>query len=216
MRALVYRCPFCSANVDVPEDHLTGPVICPNPGCGRPFELEMPKAQLVGSHDEGQPAEITPSEEVRSGDEQTIRSIHPAMFRKHPLRFLTFSGLVVLGVAGLIAGGANFTQLPSQVGIVALVAGAGALAWWWLQTQFVTLTVTDKRSILQTGLIARRTSEVRHDDVRNLQIDQTLMERLLGVGDLAISSAGQADLEIFVKGVPQPNLIAELIRDRQA
>jgi hypothetical protein len=37
------------------------------------------------------------------------------------------------------------------------------------------------------------------------------MERLFGVGTIAISSAGQGDIEIVVPGIPSPNKIKEII-----
>jgi uncharacterized membrane protein YdbT with pleckstrin-like domain len=75
--------------------------------------------------------------------------------------------------------------------------------------------VTNRRTVLRRGLLARETSEVRHRDVRNVQVNQTTFERLLGVGDLALSSAGQSDFEIAVKGIPNPNRVADVIRDMQ-
>ncbi|MDQ3333471.1 MAG: PH domain-containing protein, partial [Planctomycetota bacterium] len=87
---------------------------------------------------------------------------------------------------------------------------------WWAQTRFTMLTITSRRSTLRRGLIARETSEVQHRDVRNLQINQTTLERLLGVGDIAISSAGQDGLEIHVEGIPHPEKVAAVVRDMQS
>ena len=89
------------------------------------------------------------------------------------------------------------------------------MAYFWFLSLFVTLTVTTKRSILRKGLISKRTSEVEHDDVRNIQVDQNVVQRLLNIGHISISSAGQSTMEIVARGVPDPEGIASVIREHQ-
>ncbi len=123
---------------------------------------------------------------------------------------------------GLLIGlGGRYLSLPWDMMIDWIIggtlAGIGAVALfiWWVKTLGVTLEVTSKRTRLSRGLIAKPSSEVQRDDVRNIQIDQTFIGRLVNVGSLAISSSGQDDLEIEVKGLSGSGQIAELIRDRQ-
>jgi len=56
---------------------------------------------------------------------------------------------------------------------------------------------------------------VRHDDVRNIQVNQNIYQRAVGTGDIAISSAGQDNLEIDVDSIPQPEELATTVRDLQ-
>jgi uncharacterized membrane protein YdbT with pleckstrin-like domain len=105
--------------------------------------------------------------------------------------------------------------LGAYVGIGLASLGLALLGFWWLEVISATLTVTTKRTIHRTGILSRQTSEVRHNDVRNLQLDQSALERLFGVGDIAISSAGQANLEIVADAIPHPERIIETIRERQ-
>jgi uncharacterized membrane protein YdbT with pleckstrin-like domain len=79
----------------------------------------------------------------------------------------------------------------------------------------VRLHITDERTLLVEGIISRYSTEVRHEDVRNLQVEQTALQRILGVGQIEISSSGQSAMEIVVKGVPDPQGIADLIRRHQ-
>ena len=74
-----------------------------------------------------------------------------------------------------------------------------------------TLTITTKRTIITRGILSKSTSEVMHDDIRNIQTHQTFLQRILDVGYMAISSAGQSDVEIAVKGIPDPDGIKDLI-----
>jgi len=59
---------------------------------------------------------------------------------------------------------------------------ASVVGYWMLLSQFTTLTVTDDRTIYQEGFVSRETSEVQHNDVRNIQLDQSFVRRLLGIG----------------------------------
>ena len=45
-----------------------------------------------------------------------------------------------------------------------------------------------------------------------IHIDQTMIERILNVGDISASSAGQEDIEIVARGFRNPEKIVEQIR----
>jgi uncharacterized membrane protein YdbT with pleckstrin-like domain len=89
--------------------------------------------------------------------------------------------------------------------------GVVILFVWWLQCQATTLTVTQERTILRKGLLSKSTTEVWHKDVRNVQISQGLLQRLLGVGTVGISSAGQGGVEILAVGIPDPAGVRRII-----
>ncbi len=120
--------------------------------------------------------------------EETLLELHPAMFRSNPLGFV----ISVLLIAA--------------VGIGLLILG-----WWWLETRAAELTITNKRTTQRTGLISKNTTEVLHRDVRNIQVSQSALQRIFGVGSLGISSAGQAGIEIQFSGVVDPDSVKALI-----
>ena len=103
-------------------------------------------------------------------------------------------------------------------GVLCLIAaawGGAFLAAWWIRLQFRVLRITEKRTLFRKGIFSKATNEVQHDDVRNIQMDQTFFQRLVGVGDLAISSSGQDDMEIDVRGISRPEEVVQLIRRYQ-
>jgi uncharacterized membrane protein YdbT with pleckstrin-like domain len=89
--------------------------------------------------------------------------------------------------------------------------GIPILVIWWLKTAATTLTVTTRRTTLTQGLLSKHTSEVMHEHVRNIQVDQSVLQRLFGVGRIAISSAGQSGMEIDITGIPHPDAIQSAI-----
>lgn len=119
--------------------------------------------------------------------ETTLYEAHPAMFRNRPVGFI----LSVL--------------------LVPVVVGAIILIVWYLQCLGTTLRITDRRISLQRGLFSKHTNDIFHNDIRNVRMDQTFFQRLMGVGRLGISSSGQSDIEIEVAGIPDPETAKGLI-----
>ena len=83
--------------------------------------------------------------------------------------------------------------------------------YWRIKCSGITLVVTDKRTTLRTGILSKSITEVYHSDVRSIQVSQSLFQRILGVGSIGISSAGQSGIEIAADGIPDPNRVRELI-----
>ncbi len=104
---------------------------------------------------------------------------------------------------------------PGKLALVLLlslvVIGLPILAAWWIQCRSTTLTVTNRRTRLRRGLLSRHETEVWHDNVRNVQVEQTFTNRILGVGYIGISSAGQTGIEIEVRGIRDPFGVQALV-----
>ncbi len=150
--------------------------------------------------------------------ESMVLDLHPHWwFFGAPLLWLVasaFAGLVVLGqlegtlrsVFGYLVLGA--IVVCSSVLIVKLVK--------WRTTYFV---VTSQRLIYRQGVVARDGVEIPLDRVNNVNFSQSILERLLGVGDLLVESGGQDGQQQF-SDVSQPekvqNIIHSTIREMRA
>jgi uncharacterized membrane protein YdbT with pleckstrin-like domain len=83
-------------------------------------------------------------------------------------------------------------------GTVVLVLSAIAVAAWlylglwrfisWFFTWYV---LTSERLITRRGVIARRGVDLPLENINDVRFSQTILERLLGAGDLVIESAGE-------------------------
>lgn len=89
--------------------------------------------------------------------------------------------------------------------------GWAALLIWWFQTLCTKLTVTSEKVIERRGFFSKYENEIFLQDVRNVQVFQSFIDRIFGVGRVGISSAGQAGIEIAVNGMPNPDKIKQLI-----
>ena len=148
-------------------------------------------------------------------EEHILKVVHPAMFGNHPASFLIAWACIIAGSVGGFMLAATDNPQMSWLSLAVAVGAALFLGLWWLRLQFRTLTITEKRSLYRAGILSKFTNEVQHDDVRNIQMDQTLFQRLCGVGELAISSSGQDTMEIHVKGIHQPQQVIDIIRKYQ-
>ena len=213
---LVYKCPHCGAKTEVTEDMLGQVVDCPNADCDRPFRVEAPSAFPVSDAEAGDVVRAGGAPRGRKADaEEELLVLHPAVFRRRIFQSLGASALIVGGLGAAVWGATITNGWIGFGGLLAAVVGGLDLGYWWFRSLFVTLIVTNRRTILRKGLISKSTSEVEHDDVRNMQIDQNFVQRMLGIGDIAISSAGQNTLEISVRGIHDPEGIAAIVREHQ-
>jgi uncharacterized membrane protein YdbT with pleckstrin-like domain len=83
--------------------------------------------------------------------------------------------------------------------------------FWWLKVCYITLTVTNERVTIRTGILSKYTNEVYHTDIRNVQVRQGLFQRIFKAGSVGISSAGTGQMEISVNGIPNPEKVKALI-----
>ncbi len=81
----------------------------------------------------------------------------------------------------------------------------------WIRHLGERIRITNKRTIWRTGFMSKSTTEVLHDHVRNITIDQSFIDRLLNVGDLGIASSGQDGVEIIARRIPHPADVKRVI-----
>ena len=78
-------------------------------------------------------------------------------------------------------------------GLVLLpVAGIGLIVWIvaWIKLRATELAVTNKRVIAKFGFISRQTIEINVARIESVQVEQTVMGRMLGYGTIVLSGAG--------------------------
>jgi len=73
------------------------------------------------------------------------------------------------------------------------------------------LRVYSDRVALERGLFTKEHREFFIKDIRSIDVDQTILERLVGIGDLTISTAATVDAAEGIPGVPAPTRIKDLL-----
>jgi uncharacterized membrane protein YdbT with pleckstrin-like domain len=123
--------------------------------------------------------------------ETVIYEAHPAMFRAHPFWFVT----AVLLIAAF------------GIGIVILL-------YWYIQTRATSLIVTDSDLLYERGILSKDRTSVSLNHVRAVHVTQGFVNRILGVGTIQISTAGD-EPEFTIADMPDPHVIREAISNAQ-
>ena len=117
-------------------------------------------------------------------------------------------GAALLGVVVLQWGpdSGTFQTICNWLSIVLIVA---SLAWFgirylkWVTTNFV---VTSDRLVYRVGVLAKRGIEIPLERVNTVFFNQTIFERMLGAGDVAIESGGETGKETF-RDIRKPSAV---------
>jgi uncharacterized membrane protein YdbT with pleckstrin-like domain len=83
------------------------------------------------------------------------------------------------------------------------------VAWW--RRASVVLRIYPGRITLERGLVSKCYREFMARDIRSIDIDQGLLARIVGIGDLTISTAATVDPAEEIEGIPDPKTIRDLI-----
>ena len=144
---------------------------------------------------------------------------NPSLLRTNPfatvlLIVLLFAGIVLAIVSGAVSAALG---LPAQiVGIVGIAMVAVAFVWlliWYVATKMDHLAIRDDEIVWSHGLINKQYTEISFSSVRTTRVQQSLMQRIMNAGDIMIFTSGDQP-ELYVRGLPEPNRIRELIQDK--
>jgi uncharacterized membrane protein YdbT with pleckstrin-like domain len=152
---------------------------------------------------------------------------HPSLIRTRPFATLLTLALMVLGVAiallgkQILPGGLPLELTRAVEGIDERVVQIGGLAIfgiaflrlliWWAATRSDRLKVTGDELLWTHGLLDKEYTEIDLGSVRTVKVSQSLFQRLMRAGDVAVFTTGDLP-ELVVRGLPEPNRIRELVK----
>jgi len=220
------ECDNCDKAFEVDDNQTGQKVSCPY--CGDVNRVNAGAWEAVQPEPPGKPSDspqpagpaVLARKPASTADqpERTLAIVRSAMFRAHPFWYVLMVLLFLAGLLFTFAAPARVWKLQPSWWWFGLVAMGAAVLWWLIwwgaPHRWVKLTITNKRTIRQEGIIMRRTSEVLHNHIRNVRIEQSFMQRLLGVGGIWIDSAGGSDdtpVEIQMNNVANPYGVKQVI-----
>jgi uncharacterized membrane protein YdbT with pleckstrin-like domain len=78
------------------------------------------------------------------------------------------------------------------------------------------LRVFPDRIHLERGLLSKSYQDYNPRDIRSIDIDQTFLQRVVGIGDITISTAATVDAAERVNSIPNPIGVRDLILAQRA
>ncbi len=204
------RCDKCEKLLEAPDDLAGQRIECPACGDVRvlPASVTPSPPEPKAVQDRAAAAGLPPD----SGPEQKVMVVRAAMFRSR----LGLAALVGAGLGASLTGMVYFggvQRQPTLFWVSVAVCGVvlGVLLVWKIAHLGTALEITNKRTIARRGLVSRATTEVLHDHVRNVQITQSVWQRLLGIGRIGLSSSADDSVEIVMDDLPSPDRIRRVI-----
>lgn len=204
-------CPACTRTI---SDAATS---CPN--CGHPQALPSPAGTrgIAGA----------------AGPEQTLWQGSPSA--KALLGAIIVTALYALvvpvavhfgypflrGLIGAVSADLRRSLLRHHDTVMLVLWGAVALLVAWRVVKLVwrlavlkthNYRVSNQRIIVETGVFSKRIEEIDMRVVEDFKLEQTFLERLLGIGDIVIVSSDRTSAQQTMWGLPEPREIRELIR----
>jgi len=143
-------------------------------------------------------------------DERIEWTGRPSLFTIAPQLLLA----VAVGVGGALivaAIGETADTVPAIVRLLPL-GGAGALVavvlLRWYRVRYV---ITSSQVYIKQGFLSLDVDRIRIARIQNTQLSQSLVERLLGYGDVTAYTAGSDTLNIEFLAVPNPARVDETL-----
>jgi uncharacterized membrane protein YdbT with pleckstrin-like domain len=146
-----------------------------------------------------------------TGEERVLWAGMPSLYPVLPTIAFAFA-LSLLGV--WLYRDASLPLVPDWLALALVPIGALVVAWayllrWSTRYVFTTKAVYEKR-----GLLSRTVTQVRFDRVQNTAFEQSLVERTLSYGDIAIYTAGTGGINLSLHDVPDPKRVNTLVTTR--
>jgi len=151
------------------------------------------------------PGERIPAETYTPGPERLLWRGHPSLWN--------YCGLFVL-VGLILCPGMLWAMIAScGVALLLLLIASILVAWAILDRNYTVYVVSNQKVTSKRGIVGKRYSEVDCPDIRNVTVQYGVIDRLFGIGNVGIASAGHAGVEVRFRGIREPEKVADLVRE---
>ena len=134
------------------------------------------------------------------------------------VKAFAFSILVILlsigaAVYGAINSASSFGT-PLMIGGIALfVATALMLAWTVLSIRCLRYKITRRLIEREQGVIFKRIDALDLGRIKDVQLSQSLLQRMVNIGTIEVFSSDKTDPVMLVEAIPGPRPVYEQLRD---
>lgn len=147
---------------------------------------------------------------------QVLYEASPSLVRMNPfgsvLLILALVGGVILATPP-VAGGlsANLALDSRLVSLAGLAVAALAFLWllvWFVKTKMDHLVIKADEIVWTHGLLSKQYTEIAQTSIRTVRVQQSILQRLMGAGDVLIYTAGDMP-EVLIRGLPEPEKLRQ-------
>jgi hypothetical protein len=120
-------------------------------------------------------------------------------------------GLVLIAVP-FVAG--NRWTVPWFVYLVGMLAGLAVIGWPVLMVRCIRYRISNYRIDYERGLLSKHIDTLELWHVEDIKFDQSLLARMLNVGDITVLSHDDTTPRLVLAGVPNPRPLFETLKQR--
>ena len=124
---------------------------------------------------------------------------------------------IFLGVAGLVLAiwlyvSTERAWLP-LLGLFVSCIGGGLVSWGFIKVASVSYRVDTLRVEVERGILRKRIDNLELWRVKDIQFRQSLVQRMLGVGNVTLVTSDATNPSVELRGIPRPREIYDSLRD---
>ena len=152
--------------------------------------------------------------DLRSG-EQVIFQGHPSWRAILGFYFQwLLAAVVAAGIAALVTLIDDEVKWGVVILVFAVVVGL-AIVVGLIKRIATTYTITNQRLHIKRGIVARKIQQTRIERVQNVNVNQSVLQRILRVGKVDFDTAGTDDSDFSFDGVAQPEKVMQAVEQAQ-
>lgn len=150
------------------------------------------------------------------GDEARLLYAGSPSWRAWWGRAVAAVGCALLGVAGAVVGAVAFalaTAMALAIAAVGLVLGAALWIHMELMRRSTRYRITDRSIDVEYGIISRRIDTLPLWRVRDVEFQQSLSERMLGIARIYVLASDRTDPKLVLMGLTDSRAVFERVKE---
>jgi len=156
---------------------------------------------------------------VKQADWFNLTNNEEVVFADHPSIWTSVSTIIAGALVSLaaLAGMVLFYEVHGAVilgGLLLFLGGIGTAAFAEVKRRHHWYLLTNERLMKKRGWYSWDTREARYEKIQDVTVRVSVRERLLGYGDIAVTTASGAETTEFrLEDVPEPAEMSNLISE---
>jgi len=183
-------------------------------GCGTPADSEATRyAGAQPQQPYAPPMQPAPAPVYAPARPEATNDVERQVFKTRPTLFFVKIGygLAALGAVLLIILLAYYVSAPWWIAVPIALALLLIPAFYHFKRNMVEFTLTNHKLEIDEGFIARTTRNLPLRNIQDVTVKATIMQRLLGYGNVIIDNASEIGGSTIMRNVHDPRKYADLL-----
>ena len=196
-----FECPACARRCEAPEEDAGRKAVCE---CGN-VNIVPPAAPSTRPGASERPSD-TP-ETVYRGKSSQLENLWV---------FLGFVVVVIVAFWPLRQVLSAVFKTSNWDWYIALMVIAGYATWLGyriLKLNCTSYTVTPENVLIERGILLKKTVNVERSRVKDTRLERTIVQRILGTGNICFELPDEAEPDAVLRNIPEPSAAFDKIRN---